>query len=517
MLSRKFLPLLFLFSLGYGQNWEINNQKLVIEHKNEIYYSRQAKKEHLTAYYVYKMNNDEVEIIGDNQYELEDYIALSLASHYNLNKGDILLRVNKDMEIFKQSNKNFMFGSILNQAVEELSKIDAILLLNLGNKKFSLKKEIQKKYSEQFKEFSKEFLRDVIEDKDNIKNLDYLVKKLEYKIFNSSVVKSQENIENLEIAKKILMSSRVLSTDEISSAEKLISEGTSKGYSISAFQDEYIRNLDKIGYQLTQVGSSMLKEVPAGQKIYSYLKKKKINGIEEINSEALNKSLKKMNDVYNRIAFSMTAYKKNFDPSLKNSNSNQLVDYLKGIKELLSNLSLIKGEDAVSIYTNPKSIGDYSVKIFEDENSVTFDIDAGAETLAFGWFDVGLDLKNIKQDLRINLESTVRNSNPVIFYRIGITDGRYPSDNPGVNSYAGYSVGKDNPNFNTISWNIMLNKNGKLEIRKDEVLGYSINQNFYNFDINSLNKWFLRVIVYTKSFEESSGQVNFSNLKIRMY
>ena len=278
-----------------------------------------------------------------------------------------------------------------------------------------------------------------------------------------------------------------------------------------------MENVAEIRYQLTEVGSSMLKSSPKGKKVYDYIKKLGINGIEEIDSEALRKSFKKMQEVHERISLSMNLYKDNFDPSLEGSSANSLMKELsKKSEESLSNMKLITGKDAFSIYSEPKPIGSHSVNTIKDSNSVTFEMSAGIETFVCGWVDSDLDFKKIKKNVKINLEATAIYFNPVLFYSIGITDGREPHVNPEIKSSADYNITKYNPNLDRVNWDINLYNNGKLEIKRD---GNSTQEspNFYSFYVGNLNKWVLRIVAYTRSFGESKAKIKFSNIKVKLY
>jgi hypothetical protein len=517
MKIRRYLPLLLLFSLAYSQNWKFMDEELLIKHKGLTYHSRLAKKDNLTSYYIYRVNNGEEEVIGDDKDEILDYKDLALASHFNFNREKILLRLNQNLEMFRNSNKTYKIGILLNKAVEELSEIDAMLLLNVGNVKFSLKKEIYNKYKEVVKQFSKEFMKEVINDINKIKSLDDLVKKLEEKIFNSTVTKSKQNIKKLESAKRIMLVDRNLTTGEVKTVEKLVCDGTIDGYSISTFQDNYITRIDDIGYQLTNVGSSMLKHFPAGQKVYSLIKKLNINGIEEIDSEALKESFRKMNEVYERVALSMNLYKKNFDPDLEGSNANSLIKELnENLENILANIKLITGKGATSIYTASNSIGDYSVDISKENNSVTFKIDSDKEMITYGWIDLGLDFKKLKRNIEVNIDANPIYFNRNIFYRIGVTDGRPVGGNPAITSFAEYRLIDENRYSGMVNWIVRLSKKGKLEIKR-EGESFGNYKNNYSFDVNNLNNWVIRIVAYTQSFEKSEAGIEFRNIKAGRY
>lgn len=514
-IGKRFLPLLFLFSFGYSQDWKLSENEYLIKHKGKEYHSKLAERGGSIAYYIYRIDeNGEEEITGDDSEEIQDYKDLALASHYNFNKGKILLKINRDLELFRSSNNHYRVGEILNKIVEELSELNATLILNIGNKEFSLAKELYEKYSQEVKGFSKNFMNELIKDKGKIKNLDDLVKKLEEKIFNSTVIEAKKSIKKLENAKKVLLVSHTLSTHEVKLAEKLVSDGTIKGYSTSAFQDEYIRNIDQLGYQLTHVGSSMLKNFPEGERTYDLVKRLGIKGVEEIDSEALRKSFEKMKKIYERVSLSVSLYKENLDPSVEGSSANSLIEnILKKLEESLSNSKFITSRGA---FTNPNSLGNYSVNIFGYSNSLTFEIKSGLNMLTYGKADLDFNLKKIKKDIEISLDTTPLSFNENISYTIGITDGREVSNSPVIKSYGWYEISNDNRNLEPIKWFIELYRSGKLYIKRSGILLENY-PNYYEFDLSGLNKWRLRIVAYTQNCNEvCEGRIKFENIKVKL-
>ena len=360
-------------------------------------------------------------------------------------------------------------------------------------------------------------MNEVIRDANKINSLEDLIKKLEEKIFNSTVIEAKKNIKELEAARKILLVSHTLSTGEVKLAERMISDGTIKGYSTSAFQDEYIRNIDQFGYQLTQVGSSMLKSFPKGKKAYDLVKRLGINGIEEIDSEALRKSFKKMREIQERVSLTMNLYKRNFDPNLEGSNANLLIKELsKKLEESLSNLEFIARSGAASIHTKPKPVGYYFVDIIKDSNSVIFKISGDKEMITYGSVDLKLNFKKINKNVEIKIDATPMYFDRNLFYNIGVTDGREISMYSQIISFAEYKLNDKNRYSGTISWTARLHRDGKLNIIRDGE-SFENYKNDYKFDVNNLSNWVIRIVAYTKSSEGANAGIRFSNIKVRRY
>ena len=531
-LLKKILPFIFLFNLAYSQNWKISENQYLIKHKNREYHSKLANKGNSIVYYIYKVNeNGEEEIIGDDVNEVEDYKDLALASHFNFNKGKILLRTNQALAMFRSSNSTYKIGNLLNKAVEELSEIDAMLLLNIGNKKFSLKKELYEKYSQEVKKFSENFSNEVINDRDQIKSLDDLVKKLEEKIFNSTAIEAKENIKRLETAKNLLRVSHYLSTEEVKLAEKLISEYTIKGYSIAAFQNAYIENIAEIGYQLTEVGSSMLKSFPEGTKVYDFIKGLGINGIEEIDSEALRKSFKHMQEVHERVSLSMNLYKDNFDPSLEGSSANLLIkelikknkiEWYSGIMSL--SLSDLDGSRKIK----DSNVGG-NVKILDHEIVLDGDCDELSNehgytfrySLVFASFKKDLKKANNNQDIsfKIKLKSNV--------YKIGtyiISFGQYlrPVYNEKEGKIMGPRVVYDIFDYEAESiWNISINnKNNELIINASNSEKNTQKERFnlpLRYDISKFPNLYLQISVVDGNLDSrSKTEIILTDFKYRL-
>jgi len=327
MRFKKIIPFLFFFNSIYYQDWNLTNEKFIIEHKGKEYYSQIAKKNNLTCYYIYEKDNPN-EIIGDDENEYNDYKEIAIAANMFYNKGNILRRINNNLEEFKTTNRSYKTGIILDETAREIAEFDVKMALALGGD-FSIVDYVADKVTETFKGVKEAFIEEIFKEKSVVKGAENFAKNLKEKIFTSTALESKDNMHKLNELKNLLFRPKPLSTEEALEIDSLISECLVKGNQLEEFQIAYMKNINEIGYQLVSIGSTVLKSDEKGKFLYEVLRELGVNGIEDIKSDGLKRSKRGMQKVGERTYLSFNLYKKNFEPGTPGSLAYELINQFR--------------------------------------------------------------------------------------------------------------------------------------------------------------------------------------------
>jgi hypothetical protein len=305
------------FNNSKSQDWELTDKKINIKYKDKEYVSQIAKKDNLICYYIKEKDNLE-NIIGDQEDEYEDYKKIAIASRIYFNKTNTLSKIEKDLEMFKKANRMYKTGIFSNKVIVELTELDTKMLLSMGGD-FSIKDYATKRFFRILNDIKGSFIDETRKDKTKVTSLGNFLKIMKKKMFDVTAVESKDNIGKLKEVKDILLRNNPLTVEEYLESDSLISNCLIKGNSLAEFQYSYLEKINDIGFQLINIGSTMLKSFHEGQELYKIVDKLGLYTIEDIQGEAIKLCMQDMRKVAERTTLSLNLYKKNFD--LNNSNS----------------------------------------------------------------------------------------------------------------------------------------------------------------------------------------------------
>ena len=519
MLKKSLICGLLILQLNFGdKNWDILQNKTIINYKDKNYVTQVAKNEDQETYYIYDENN----IVGDEENEFNLYKDLSSIAYYQDNKLNIINELEEAIKEFNEINKTYKTGLILNQSIKELTEIDVNLYL-MPKDPERLPEYLIEKYSKKLQNLTEDIISKLYEDRKKLKTKEDIKLKLDEILFGDIVRETNDNINRLNFLKKEL--NKNLSSDKILKYNKLMKILLLEGYANYSFQKNHLELMNNYEYQLVNVGSGILKSFDEGKTVYEIVTELGLIGIEDLDKKIIAIASNKMNDEVEKRRFYLERNERRFNLNDKNSTSSKFINY---IKEKNSSLYKINyywniNKGALNVNQNEDEISDYNVKVDTSGNSIEFDIKTGANTRAFGWMDLSLDLKELNKDIEISFDVTafdveLEETYDGIF-AIGIVDSkkddkvRYRSNNEKKSSID-YSIRsyfyQEKDLFK--KWNLEIYRSGEVRI--------SNNDPEYNpqvFDISGLAHWNLRLIGNAISTNEKERYAKFrvENFKIK--